>query len=152
MPRPHRPLTALSAFLSVLALSAVLLGLTAAPASAVPDQCLSGARSITPQSGERSGSYVIVRDSSGAVAGRLLVRHSDYCRTAWAIWYPTGSGFHGEVSVWNSRNQNQKAWTGPGGAVSQTEMIDDAPGVRSCVGMQVYYNGQWRRWQMGFCW
>jgi hypothetical protein len=138
--------------LSVLALAAGLLTLMTAPANAVPDQCASGARTITPQSGEASGSYVIVRDSSGVIAGRILVRHSDYCRTGWAIWYPNDARFHGELSMWNSRNQNQKAWTGTGGAVSQTEMIDDAPGVTSCVGMQVYYNGEWRRWQMGFCW
>lgn len=91
----------------------------------------------------------VVRDKSGVSAGTVQVWHSDRCRTAWAIYRPN-SGFGGEVSIWNSVNQNQKGWSPPSaGAV--TNMIDDAPGISTCVGVQVYYQGEWRKWNMGYC-
>lgn len=139
---------------AALALALTLVvGVAPTPAQAIPNDCFSRTRTITPQGNvERTGNSMIVRDSSGVLAGYLTVTHSDYCQTAWSTWSPASPAFHGEVSIWNSQNQNQKAWTGTGGSSGRTEMVNDQVGVRTCTGMQVYYNGQYRRWQMGFCW
>lgn len=116
--------------------------------------CASDKRKIWPTQGEVSqGGAVIVRDKTNVLAGWVYVYHSDRCRTAWAEWATNSSfhWFHGELSLWNSWNQNQKNWTAAGQQGGRTNMVDDPPGVTTCVGMQVYYNGEWRRWQMGFC-
>jgi Protein of unknown function (DUF2690) len=116
--------------------------------------CANDRRQIWARSEEVSqdGGF-IVRDKTRALAGWVYVYHSDACRTAWAEWYSNTAThwFHGELSLWNSWNQNQKKSTSAGETWGRTAMVDDPPGVTTCVGMQVYYNGEWRRWHFGFC-
>jgi len=140
---------------------AAALGATPAYATAYNGQdpyasgCAASKWQVWPTRGETTqDGGLLVRDKTSVRAGTVYVYHSGNCQTAWAEWYSNTSShwFHGELSIWNAWNQNQKSWTNAGTTWSRTKMIDDQVGVTSCVGMQVYYNGGWRRWDPGFCW
>lgn len=137
---------ALAPFLSVGAAQAsTLVG-----QDPVTSGCADDAYTVDPPPDRSSNGSLIVRDRSSMWAGNVRVLHSRYCGTAW-VEYDAFDDFGGEVSVWNSRNQSQKAWVEPGDW-ARTAMVDDVPGITTCVGTQVYLNDRWRNWDMGFCW
>ncbi len=75
----------------------------------------------------------------------IELRRSNGCQTAWAyIRQSSIGGWRGVVSVWNPGQPSQTAWSLPYG--NETGMVNDGPGVQACVGVQVYYNGNWNRW------
>lgn len=112
--------------------------------------CSYTAYNINPPPNRTWNQRLVVRDRSGVVAGYVLIQHSRSCGTAW-VTYGANPGFGGEVSIWNSWNQNRKAWVSPGSG-ARTTMVDDVSGVTTCVGTQVYLNNGYRNWDMGFCW
>lgn len=111
--------------------------------SAYTSGCSQGARFIK--------SYVAY-GAWGEHAAYVEVYHSDRCGTAWALAAVPHRTYNGSVvSIWNPGGPSRTVAPLSGHGYVPTAMVDDRPGIETCVGTQVYRYGQWFAWRMGFC-
>jgi Protein of unknown function (DUF2690) len=90
---------------------------------------------------------------NGEVALYVEVHHSDHCGAAWlTVTLPSTGELDGTArttaSIWNPGGRSYSATAG---FDTNTEMVDDVPGVTTCLGAQVYYLGSYYQWQLLKC-
>lgn len=87
---------------------------------------------------------------NGEVAAYIELYHSDTCGTAWVLATSVRPHDGSEVSIWNPGQPSQRV-TLASDTYRATRMVDDRPGVETCVGTQVYRYGRWYAWQVQLC-
>ena len=87
----------------------------------------------------------------GEVAAYVGVWHSDRCGTAWLDAIAPTSTYIGTTSyIWNPGKPAQavrldSSW------YRNSSMVDDRPGVQTCLGTHVYRYGRWFAWNFHLC-
>jgi hypothetical protein len=88
---------------------------------------------------------------SGEVAAYIEVWHSDRCGTAWLLAITTSPRYSGTTSyIWNP-NRPAQAVRLESSWYRTTMMVDDRPGMQTCLGTHVYRYGQWFAWRFHVC-
>jgi hypothetical protein len=86
---------------------------------------------------------------NGELAAYVEIHHSDHCGAAWlTVTVPTQDTEGTTTSIWNPGDPSYGVTDG---FFTDTAMVDDVPGVTTCLGAQVYYLGQYYQWQLLKC-
>lgn len=89
---------------------------------------------------------------NGEVAAYIELYHSYNCGTAWVLATTPHTAYNGsEVSIWNPGQPSQRVRLTAHSGYVATRMVDDRPGIETCVGTQVYRHGRHYQWQMQLC-
>ncbi len=86
------------------------------------------------------------------VAAYVELYHSGHCGSAYFMAispFPDTAGT--TTSIWNPNGPSYRVRESTGG-YQYSAMVNDVPGVTTCLGTQVYYNnGHYYQWQMHVC-
>jgi hypothetical protein len=84
------------------------------------------------------------------LAQYIEVHHSDHCGSAWlTVTLPSTSDTEGTTaSIWNPGGPSYSV---KDGSFTDTAMVNDVPGVTTCLGAQVYYYGSYYQWEQLKC-
>jgi hypothetical protein len=107
------------------------------------ENCVTGARYL--------GTYRAWAPSDD-VAAYIELYHSDHCGSAYFMAISPFQQTTGTTtSIWNPGGPSYRVRENTNG-YQYSMMVDDVPGVTTCLGTQVYYNyGQYYQWQMQIC-
>jgi hypothetical protein len=83
------------------------------------------------------------------VAAYVEIHHSDHCGAAWlTVTVPSQDTNGTTTSIWNP---GERSYSVTNGFFTDTAMVDDVPGITTCLGAQVYYLGRYYQWQLLKC-
>ena len=107
------------------------------------ENCVAGARHL--------GTYRAWAPQ-GEVAAYIELYHSDHCGAAYFMAISPMRDTEGTTtSIWNPGGPSHRVRENTN-AYQYSTMVNDIPGVTTCLGTQVYYNyGHYYQWQMHTC-